>query len=125
MHRWRGFFIVVAVAVAAACSSSSGSDPDLEAWTREVRVLTPAQVGDREFEEIAALEERERVGFEGETRAADTAKDRLRRRAAKLDADAVVIVACGLNVRSMEEVYQRTVEPTVICQGVAIRWRDR
>jgi uncharacterized protein YbjQ (UPF0145 family) len=123
MHRWCGILIIVAVA--AACSSSSGSDPDLEAWTREVRVLTPAQVGNRDYDQIAALEEQESIGTQSEAQAISIAKDRLRRAAARLDADAVVVVDCGSNVRPMDEMSRRSMVPAVICQGVAIRWRSR
>jgi len=114
---------VLAVA-AIGCSSSTSSDPNVDAWTREVRVITPAQVGDRQYEEIAGLEETERVGMSGENAAISTAKQRLRRRAAKLDADAVVIVACGRNVRPTEYDPLASREPMVVCQGVAIRWLD-
>jgi hypothetical protein len=123
MIRW--CVILTIVAVAAACSSSSGSEPDLEAWTREVRVLTPGQVGNRDFDQIAALEEQEAIGTLGEAQAISIAKDRLRRAAAKLDADAVVVDDCGSNVRPMDELSQRPMAPAVICQGVAIRWRSR
>ena len=123
MHRWCA--ILISVVFVAACSSSNSSDPDLEAWTREVRVLTPARLGDRDYDEIAALEEQESIGTLGEAQAINIAKDRLRRAAARLDADAVVVVACGSNVRPMDEMSQRSMVPAVICQGVAIRWRSR
>lgn len=110
------------IVVAAGCSSSNPPDRDLEAWTREVRVMTPQQIGDREYEEVANLEETESLGAFGEEQAVRTAKDRLRRRAAKLDADAVVIVACGQNVRPVEPDHLRTAGPEVVCRGVAIRW---
>jgi hypothetical protein len=106
------------------CSSSSTSDPNLDAWTREVRVITPSQVGDRQYEEISGLEEQQRIGVSGEDDAISTAKQRLRRRAAKLDADAVVIIACGRSVRTIDDNPMPTTEPMVICQGVAIRWKD-
>jgi hypothetical protein len=122
--------IVVVVATVAvsivltSCSSSTSSDPDLDAWTREVRVITPDQVGDRQYEEISGLEEQERIGAMGEDQAISTAKQRLRRRAAALDADAVVIIACGRNVRPIEDDRLMHKEPTVVCHGIAIRWKD-
>jgi hypothetical protein len=106
------------------CSSSTLDDQDLEAWTREVRAITPADVGDRQYEEIAGLEEQERIGIMGEEDAITSAKNRLRGRAAKLDADAIVIIACGRNVRPMEEDAMPAIDPMVVCQGVAIRWMD-
>jgi hypothetical protein len=110
----------------SGCSSSgsSSSDPNLDAWTREVEILTPDRVGDRGYEELAGLEEQERIGPMGEDSAISNAKHRLRRRAAKLDADAVVIIACGRNVRPLEEDPLPSSEPTVVCHGVAIRWMD-
>jgi len=114
---------VLAIA-AIGCSSSSSSDPNLDAWTREVRVITPDQVGDRQYEEISGLEEQQRIGIGGEDEAISTTKQRLRRRAAKLDADAVVIIACGRNVRPIEDDRLMHTESTVVCHGVAIRWKD-
>ena len=65
-------------------------------------MIAPQQIGDREYEEVANLEEKEQIGTFGEENAVNTAKENLRRRAAKVDADAVVIIACGQNVRSAE-----------------------
>jgi len=116
--------LAVLLVIVSSCSSSgsSSSDANLDAWTREVDVLTPQAVGDRQYEELAGLEEQERIGHMGEDSAISNAKHRLRRRAAKLDADAVVIVACGRNVRPLEEDPMPSPEPTVVCHGVAIRW---
>lgn len=112
------------VVAAVGCSSSDTADADLEAWTREVRVITPSQIGDREYEEVANLEEKERIGTFGEESAVSTAKEDLRRRAAKLDADAVVIIACGRNVKPAEPDRVTSMGPEVVCQGVAIRWKS-
>jgi len=106
------------------CSSSDPADADLEAWTREVRVIAPQQIGDREYEEVANLEETVSIGALGEESAAATARENLRRRAAKLDADAIVIIACGRNVRSTQPDQMRSMGPEVVCQGVAIRWKS-
>ena len=116
--------VTVFTALACGCGSTSPSDADLNAWTREVRVLNPDQVAGRSFEQISGLEEKERIGIGGEEEAISTAKQQLRRRAAKLDADAVVIVACGRNVRPVENDPLPTHEPVVVCQGIAIRWTD-
>jgi hypothetical protein len=108
------------------CGSST-SDPNLGAWEKEVQILTPAKVGDRQYEELGGLlEESEpiRSDFGGEDQASDTAQRRLRRRAAELDADAVVIVECGRHVRSIDESPRSNIFPEVVCHGVAIRWMD-
>lgn len=124
-HFMRGFLLCGAViVVAVGCSSSTPTDRDLEAWTREVRLITPQQIGDREYEEIANLEEKESIGAFSEEHAVRTAKDNLRRRAAKLDADAVVVVACGQNVRPAQPDQMRQTGPEVVCHGVAIRWKS-
>ncbi len=114
----------VLLLAAVGCSSSDSADADLKAWTREVRVITPNQIGDREYEEVANLEEKVNIGALGEESAVATAKENLRRRAAKLDADAVVIIACGQQVRSAQPDQMRSMGPEVVCQGVAIRWKS-
>lgn len=113
--------------LALGCSSSSPPDQNLDAWEREVEVITPAQLGDRQYEELSGvLEEREliRATYSGEADAIDAAKRRLRRRAAKLDADALVIIECGRHVRPMEETNLPSTGPEVICHGGALRWMD-
>ena len=108
------------------CSSSS-SDTDLDAWEQEVRIMTPAQVGERQYEELGGLlEEREpiQVNFGGEDQAIDAARRNLRRRAAARDADVVVIVECGRHVRPVEGSSLPSTMPEVVCHGVAIRWMD-
>ena len=118
---------VVLAMVAFGCSSSSPADQNLDAWEREVEVITPAQLGDRQYEEVSGmLEEREliRATYSGEQDAIDAAKRRLRRRAAKLDADALVIIECGRHVQPMEETNIPSTGPEVICHGGALRWMD-
>jgi len=116
--------VTVLTALACACGSTSPSDADLNAWTREVRVLTPDQVAGRSFEELSGLEEKASIGIGGDEQAISDAKQQLKRRAAKLDADAVVIIACGRNVRPVESDPLPTHQPVVVCQGIAIRWTD-
>jgi len=115
---------ILIIAVSGCSSSTTSSDPNLDAWTKEVRVITPDQVGDRQYEELSGLEEQERIGVSGEEDAISSAKQRLRRRAAKLDADAVVIIACGRNVRPIDDDPMPTAWSTVVCHGVAIRWKS-
>lgn len=122
MRMFPALAVLLIVVSSCSSSSSSSSDPNLDAWTREVVILTPDRLGDRQYEELAGLEEQERIGHLGEDSAISNAKHRLRRRAAKLDADAVVIVACGRDVRPIEPDPMPSPEPTVVCQGVAIRW---
>ena len=106
------------------CSSSSS---DLAAWEQEVAIISPAQVGERQYEELGGLlEEREMIeaNFGGEDQAIEVARRRLRRRAAERDADAVVIVECGHHVRPVEGSELPNPVPEVVCHGVAIRWLD-
>lgn len=117
---WLGVLLVVAM----GCSTSDPADPDLEAWTREVRVIEPHQVGDRDYEEVASFEERVSIGTFGEQNAIATAKENLRRRAATVDADALVLIDCGRHVQSVEPNRTPSLGPEVICQGVAIRWKS-
>jgi hypothetical protein len=109
------------------CSSSKSADPNLDAWEREGEIISPAAVGERQYEELGGLlESREviRASYGSEDQAIDTAKRALRRQAAKLDADAVVIVECGRHVRPVEETNLPSMGPEIICHGVAIRWMD-
>jgi len=109
------------------CSSSKSADPNLDAWQREVDIISPAAVGERQYEELGGLlESREviRATYGSEDQAIDTAKRDLQRQAAKLDADAVVIVECGRHVRPVEETNLPSMGPEIICHGVAIRWMD-
>ena len=109
------------------CGSSKSADPDLDAWQREVRIISPAAVGERQYEELGGLlESREAVqaSYGSEAQAIDSAKRDLQRQAARLDADAVVIIECGRNVRPVEETKLPSTGPEVICHGVAIRWMD-
>ena len=112
--------------LALGCASTS-SDPNVDAWEKEVRILAPSQLGDRQYEELGGtLEAREaiRASYGGEDAAIDTARRELRRRAAELDGDAVVVYECGRQVRPIEENRLPTTGPEVICHGVAIRWLD-
>jgi len=109
------------------CSSSKSADPNLDAWQREVDIISPAAVGERQYEELGGLlESREviRATYGSEDQAIDTAKRNLQRQAAKLDADAVVIIECGRHVRPAEETNLPSMGPEIICHGVAIRWMD-
>ena len=109
------------------CSSSKSSDPNLDAWEREVRIISPSQVGERQYEELGGLLETKealRSAYGSEEQAIDSAKRDLRRQAAKLDADAVVIIECGRHVRPAEETNLPSTGPEIICHGVAIRWID-
>jgi hypothetical protein len=121
------FACVALVILTVGCGSTSSSDPDVDAWEREVRVISPAQIGDRQYEELSGLlEEREpiRSTYGSEETAIDAATRRLRRRAAELDADALVIIECGRHVRPMEETNTPSMGPEIICHGGAIRWLD-
>lgn len=123
--------IIVACAalsfVVFGCGSSKSADPNLDAWEREVEIISPGAVGERQYEELGGLlESREviRGTYGSEDQATETAKRDLRRRAAKVDADAVVIIECGRHVRPLEETSLPSMGPEIICHGVAIRWMD-
>ena len=109
------------------CSSSKSADPNLDAWQKEVDIISPGAVGERQYEELGGLLESKeviRTSYGSEDQAIDTAKKNLQRQAARLDADAVVIIECGRHVRPAEETNLPTTGPEVICHGVAIRWMD-
>jgi hypothetical protein len=109
------------------CGSTTSSDPDIDAWEREVQILSPGQIGDRQYEELGGLlEECQGFGlsYGSEEGAIDTAKRRLRRRAAERDADAVVILECGRHVRRLEDSTVPIQGLEVVCHGAAIRWMN-
>ena len=108
------------VVVAGGCASSDQDDPAAR-WAREVRVMTPEQLSasGRHYEELGFLEERADIGSLGEESARSEAERRLRYRAAKLDADVVVIVDCR---RAQDQ--RADLSPALLCHGVAIRWLD-
>ena len=119
--------VYVALMLMAVGCGSTSSDPDLDAWEQEVRIITPHQVGERQYEELGGLLEAKepiRTSYGGEEQAIDTAKLVLRRQAAKIDADAVLIIECGRRVRPMEESNLPSTGPEVVCHGLAIRWLD-
>jgi hypothetical protein len=110
-----------------ACSSSKSADPNLDAWQKEVDIISPGAVGERQYEELGGLLESKeviRTSYGSEDQAIGTAKKNLQRQAARLDADAVVIIECGRHVRPAEETNLPSTGPEVICHGVAIRWMD-
>lgn len=105
----------------AGCASHQLSDN--ERWARELRVLDPSQLGSRSYDEIGVLLETEPIHADGEAAAISTAKNRLRLRAAELDGDAVVIGFCERGVDPDDPATR--LRPTVVCEGLVIRWLSR
>jgi hypothetical protein len=120
-------FAYTAVLFLALGCASTSSDPNVDAWEKEVRILAPSQLGDRQYEELGGTLETKkavRSSYGGEDAAIDAARRELRRRAAELDADAVVVYECGRHVRPIEEDMMPKTGPEIVCHGVAIRWLD-
>jgi hypothetical protein len=112
---------LVTIALGAVGCSSSGADDDAARWAREVQVLSPERLQgmNKDYDVIGNLEERVTVGPTGDRDAAvDEAERRLKYRAAKLDADAVVVYDCR---RATD--FEAQTSPALICQGGAIRWK--
>jgi len=116
--------LVLALAVVAAwvagCSSSQ-TDDEAARWAREVQVLSPERLQsmNRDYDVVGNLEERVTLGTRGDRDAAvDEAERRLRYRAAKLDADAVVVYDCR---RATD--FEAGTSPALICHGAAILWK--
>jgi hypothetical protein len=105
----------------AGCSSSGGEDDQNSSWARQIRFIDPAHLGDRDYEELGVIDEQAAITANGEEAAVDRAKDGMRRRAAAVDADAVVIVECGRFVDPDDPSIRAA--STVRCRGVAIRWK--
>ena len=124
----RGVLAGAAVAVSMlmpGCASSDGRDEEAVRWAREVRVMRPEQVGDRAYEILGQLEERVAIGVTGEDDARSEAERHLKYRAAKLDADAVVVFECeraGGPDTPLRPGESSVMTPTLVCQALAIRW---
>jgi hypothetical protein len=115
----------IAASILALGCASSDQDDEAARWAREVRVLRPEQVGDRGYDVVGQLEERIVIGVTGEDGARSEAERGLRYRAAKLDADAVVMIGCdrvGDSRSPARPTDELAITPTLVCQGVAIRW---
>ena len=77
-------------------------------------------LGDRRYDVLAELEERVRIGALGEEDARAEAERSMRLRAARIDADAVVLADCR-RVTDPDDWEARTT-PILRCVGYAIRW---
>ena len=120
----RMMLVVVCVAsLFGGCASNmSEEDRAAQRWAQQIRILEPDQLGDRTYDVLAELEERVRVSAAGEEEAVSEAKRRMRLRAAKVDADAVVMVRCERIIDPND--WDAKTTPTVGCIGYAIRWTD-
>jgi hypothetical protein len=131
IHIGRDVLAVAAVAVSTlmpGCASSDARDEEAVRWAREVRVMRPEQVGDRGYEVLGQLEERVAIGATGEDDARSEAERRLKHRAAKLDADAVVVFGserAGGPEDSLRPSEGFVMTPTLVCQALATRWLER
>jgi hypothetical protein len=107
----------VAVAATVLCCASSDQEDPAARWMREVEVLRPEQLGDRLYDVIAELEERVGIVVDDREAARSEAVHKLRYRAAELDADALVLIACA-----PAQDWEARAAPAIICRGGAIRW---
>jgi hypothetical protein len=103
------------------CSSTDGSSDDTRGWERQIRFIEPEMIGERRYEELAGLEEDATITESGEEIAIDRAKDRMRQRAAKIDADAVVMLGCERESDAAQAAIRAG--EVIRCRGVAIRWK--
>jgi hypothetical protein len=133
----------LATASAACCvllaACASGSDSGAAARPTDVRVYRPSDFPDRDYEVLAELEEIEPVGAprvdpdpahrSEDDRVADRRRQdaehraiaRMRTRAARLEADALVVTECGrlIDSRDPSTRYQETMH----CTGFAVRFK--
>jgi hypothetical protein len=121
MIRSVSILVLVTISLGGLACSSSQTDDDVARWAREVQVLSPERLHgmNKDYDVVGNLEERITLGSRGDVEAAkDEAERRFRYRAAKLDADAVVVYDCR---RATD--FQAQTSPAVICQGAAILWK--
>jgi hypothetical protein len=112
--------VLGAVVLLGCASEASQEEQEVRRWAREITVLQPGNLGDRAYDVLAELEERVPIGAMGEDAARDEAERSMRLRAAKIDADAVVLAECR-TVADPDDWEARTT-PTLRCLGLAIRW---
>ena len=113
--------VVCGIALLGGCASNqSQEDADAQRWAQQIRILTPDNLGDRTYDVLAEFEERVRISALGEQDVISEAERRMKLRAAKVDADAVVMVRCE-RIRDPND-WEAQSTPTVGCIGYAIRW---
>ena len=109
------------VLLGGCASNQSQEDADAQRWAQQIRILKPENLGDRPYDVLAELEERVGISAMGEQDAVSEAERRMKLRAAKVDADAVVMVRCE-RIRDPTDWEARST-PTIGCLGYAIRWK--
>jgi uncharacterized protein YbjQ (UPF0145 family) len=107
---------VAVAAVAVSCASSNQDDPAAR-WAKEVEVLRPEQLGDRLYDVLAEVEERADIFTNDVEAAKSDAVRKLRYQAAKVDADAVVVISC-----TPARDWEARANPAIVCRGAALRW---
>ena len=113
--------VVCGVFLLGGCASNqTEEEKDIQRWAQQIRILTPDSLGDRPYDVLAELEERVRISSLGEQDAVSEAERKMKLRAAKVDADAVVMVRCE-RIRDPND-WEAKSTPTVGCIGYAIRW---
>jgi hypothetical protein len=112
--------LCIAVALVGCASGMSDEEKDARSWAQEIRIIRPDEVGDRDYNILAELEERVRIGSLGVDDAESEAKRNMRYRAAKVDADVVVFSGCRRLTR--EDDFASSANPTLLCIGHAVRW---
>ncbi len=113
--------VMCGVVLLGGCASNqSQENADAQRWAQQIRILKPENLGDRSYDVLAELDERVRISAMGEEDAVSEAERRMKLRAAKVDADAVVVVRCE-RIRDPND-WDAKSTPTVGCIGYAIRW---
>jgi hypothetical protein len=113
--------VCTAVGLAGCASGVTEEEQDAARWAREIRIIRPDEVGDRDYKVLAELEERVRIDSLGGVEGARSEAERnMRYRAAKVDADVVVFSGCRR--LSREQDVDASLNPTLMCLGHAVQW---
>ena len=110
--------IVAGCIALSSCATVQSVDPELRRRAAAIEILTPEEVGDRQYEIILEVVGVSCAVQAGSDPSMEGARSELRVRAAELDADAVVSAFCEEGgVDLMRNCWKK-----IECRADAIRW---
>ena len=111
--------LLAASLVLGSCATVQSVDPELRRRASSIPILTPEEVGDRQYEIISEVVGVSCAVQAGSDPSLEGARSELRLRAAELNAEAVVNAFCeegGIDMR-------RNCWKKIECRADAVRWQ--